>query len=360
VALSSPALAHPVGGKYLAHQLTLSVSREQVSVEFAVEAPLAVLVQHPMPPDADFDEVILAEVRSGIVVTLDGSTLPMSPVPVEPAAFTPPDGGAARVYRVSLESSRMSLTGAHEVRVSNGNFPDSASFFSNRGIVRGDVDVLETSVIAHDQRTGRVSDTSERYQLGDRHRTLQVVFDARTDPLAASFHALTRARHSRRDLGAAWNAPYPIALASRRLTPETLVTWWLCALAGGATIGGIVSGSPAPRGRLIFAIIASGGAAMGIITTAPSTLPFITAFGAMACTLGAWRSPWLAVIGASVIAGGLTLAVTHPLAISGSALCLLAGASVGHFISSVTGARSWIPALAVLASGSILIHFVAG
>lgn len=235
--MSSPiALAHPVGGKYLAHQLGVSIRRDAIIVDYAVEAPLAVLISRSMPPDADFDQVILQEIRSGLLVTVDGATVNTVDLHAVPSAFPPTDGGSARVYRVSLQAD-VALSGEHEISVSNGNFPDSASFFASAGMVTGDIDVASSSVV--EVVNGDVRDRSQRYELGDSNRTLTVAIDARDDTLARTFHQATGAKDAILGLAQAQRLTFTDSIKQRRVTPEIALVWLFAALLCGLASGGV-------------------------------------------------------------------------------------------------------------------------
>ena len=210
------------------------MSRDGIAVEFLVEAPeQALWAMRPYPLDQR-DNMLIDELHTGLILEIDGTTVPLT---LRHEGSRVQADEHTRAYRL-LAHAAHPLDGIHQIRLSTGNLPDTVSFFAGELEVSGDLEVRDCSLIVPAPGGDRLVDTSGTMALGERHRTLSVEIDARTDPLARGWYALTSAADATQPAYAALRRPVVQSWNDGTTSPE--ITGILASIA-------LFGGSLAPR-----------------------------------------------------------------------------------------------------------------
>jgi hypothetical protein len=244
------AAAHPIGNRYVGHQLEITVEPERIAVAYRAEVPDVLGTAE--------DPALARELASGLTIVADGRALPAERV-------TSLARGSEHTTRVDVALTAP-LGGAREVTVSNGNLPEIPAFHLTR------VWTIGQAATSADQPV-------DAWTRDERQRRVRLSLIRRTDPLARAWGMLEEPDH--RPLRLAEPLPWYAPLARATGSPES-------ALLALATSALLALGRPTTRAR------SAGVLAAAVVVTAlagPALRPVTGGLGAAAIAVLAALSP---------------------------------------------------------------------
>lgn len=168
--------AHPFGARFAAHLTNVDVGPDRVSVRYTADVPNPIVATATRTPGVDPVEAMAEELRTGLVLLVNGEVAPMSPD--GPWSVRPTEDTHRYTWALSAGLEAPPAT----VELSNGNLPDVPAVF------RAHVDVADGWEIAESTlwrvRDGVVElDESDLWRTDERHRTLTVAVRERRSAL---------------------------------------------------------------------------------------------------------------------------------------------------------------------------------
>ena len=207
-ALFTLANAHPFGSKLAAHQLKVHISAHELAVDYTADVPNAIVATATRSPTADPLKAMALELHSGLLLLVDGTTVPLEPTEPWTVEDTEDTQRFHWSYRVPLE------TGVHNLDISNGNLPGVMSVHSVIATVSDGIRVKQTSLWRF-HKDKLVRDDNGRWRTTDDARSLSLTTVA-PSPLTKL-----------------WTSSEPVSLGEARIHADT----WFYPLAVAALSG---------------------------------------------------------------------------------------------------------------------------
>lgn len=305
VLLAPAAHAHPFALRVVAHQVVVTIDRDDVRVVYTVEVPL-------QGEGGDPSVALPDELADGIRLELDGARVPLEADPLHDASMRS-DGHTFGV-RLHLAGT---LAGDGTLTLSNHNYPDLQGYFSTEFRVAPGWQVLDGSLL--EREDGRiVKDRNGRWGAGDDYRVATLT--VRRAPLAGWVDRLG-------------GQTDPIAM--QHAVPVTIGQAWLAGgmtpllqgllLALGALLGALArTADPPARAWPAAALLAV------LAALAPPLHVVAVSLSAAALVACAWSMrkdvPWIAPLAAAV---ALVAAAGRP----GWTVSIAIGVAVGSAVS---------------------------
>lgn len=258
VALEGPAAAHPFGDRYAAQRVDVRLDRAGVDVGYIADVPLPLLPSHGGAVDPD---AMLAELASGLTITVDGASVPTRTA--HSAQRMDLVSMNARVLELVLRAD-VDLTGAHTVEITNGNIPAVPCYHfadvQTAPSLRATKSSLRLPALG-----GKIMDFSHQWSRSELRRRVQLTVEGDPGWVAAQIDAW--APDARRPLAASEDAEaWRLGADSVRTVEARL------ALAMGAGLGAGAAGRRWQTGLVGLAALVGVAALLGPVWAAPGVV----------------------------------------------------------------------------------------
>lgn len=161
------AQAHPFGARFAAHLMELEVGREGVRVQYLADVPNPLVATATSDRGADPLPAMANELRSGLLLEVDGTSIPLEPDGVW--TVTPTED----THQFSWTFTAAIPPGSTSVEVSNANLPDVTAVYRSRVTVADGL--VATACSLWRMRGDELAiDETDRWRTDERNRTLSV------------------------------------------------------------------------------------------------------------------------------------------------------------------------------------------
>ncbi len=233
LAAAGVASAHPFGDRYLGHLVRLSVSDGAARLDYRLELPTNYVVREmaarerasDQPDPGGYVPEKLDELESGLVMLVDGVSVPMRRVPAD----EPTGLGNARFFIFDLTLEATLDPGPHTIVVTNGNHPETEAWHAGEVLVADDLVVDACNLFDLDPGQIR-TENGVRWVLGDRGREVSVTVHPGGSGLAGALAWVAGGTGGMRPAAEAVEVDPMITLVQGELTP------WLMFVALGASV----------------------------------------------------------------------------------------------------------------------------
>lgn len=267
-ALEATADAHPFGDRYAAQRMDVRLDRAGVDVGYIADVPIPLLPSHAGAADPD---AMLAELASGLTITVDGASVPSRVT--HSAQRMDLVSMNARVLELVLRAD-VDLTGAHTVEITNGNIPAVPCYHFADVQIAPSLRVTKSS-LRLPALGGKIMDFSRQWSRSELRRRVQLSLDGDPGWVAAQIDAW--APDARRPLAASDDTEAWRLGADTAVTVEARLA--LAALVGA---GAGAAGRRWQTGLVGLAALAAVASLLGPVWAAPGAV--FAALGLVATT----------------------------------------------------------------------------